>query len=119
MSNTGRTTHTPGPWQTYGTLIYAPGDHAAVICEVSEPRATGMVSHTRVRLGSNDEDEAFANAHLISAAPELLESVTDLLRLHIRDCQLLENCDTCIVTQTAKAAIAKAQGKLPRDRPKR
>jgi hypothetical protein len=111
MSNTGRTTHTPGPWQTYGTLIYAPG--------VSEPRATGMVSHTRVRLGSNDEDEAFANAHLISAAPELLESVTDLLRLHIRDCQLLENCDTCIVTQTAKAAIAKAQGKLPRDRPKR
>jgi hypothetical protein len=71
--------YTPGPWECFGAHIYSPGEKGANICSISEPRATRYVGYTELKTSSDDLEEAFANARLISAAPELLEAVRDLI----------------------------------------
>ena len=64
--------HTPSPWES---VCDADGDHAIwandVLIAVTDgwPDATARVHSEKVR--THDEDEA--NAHLIAAAPEMLE----------------------------------------------
>ncbi len=70
---------TPGPWTHSGRMVYAPGENGGNVCEVSEPRGSDYVEHVPVELGSKDREEAYANARLIAAAPDLLESARVLL----------------------------------------
>lgn len=72
------TEYTPGPWEYSGAYIYASGENAANICAISAPRASTFVEYTRLAVGSKDIDEAYANARLIAAAPDLLEALQEL-----------------------------------------
>lgn len=64
--------HTPEPWEQQGRVIVHFGKRGAMICELSEPRASNVAKHATLRLGSPDAEEAYANGRLIAAAPELL-----------------------------------------------
>jgi hypothetical protein len=59
-------THTPGPWQLWhddeGAFVLRSPDDEKVICKRD--------------LGLPDRDEGIANAHLIAAAPTLLDALT-------------------------------------------
>ncbi len=77
--------HTPGPWKTKFT-------------DTSEG---GMSIHLTMPNGTvSMENERLANAALISAAPELLEAL----------CQLLK-CSDNQSQEWARDAIAKAEGR--------
>ncbi len=73
---------TPGPWTHSGRKVYAPGENGGNVCEVSEPRGSDYVEHVPVELGSKDREEAYANARLIAASPELLEACKYALTFH-------------------------------------
>lgn len=81
--------HTPGPW--------------AINCDLGIYAATGTQwAIASVGFGwphQPDRREAEANAHLIAAAPELLEALEYLVGLGGGDC-----------LDMARAAIAKARG---------
>lgn len=103
--------HTPGPWRVAappdkvctdyrdegGSMLdsnWARGGHAKTIvtCEHRSWMALG---------------EEFANAHLIAAAPDLLDAAKNLVR------HLSENFrdDASVWVREANAAIAKAEGR--------
>lgn len=84
-------THTPAPWQ----LTF--GEYDAAI-------------HNDVTIASiNDDALAWeANAHLIAAAPRLLESLKDLE--NILSCKPYDR-DEQKLLEIARATIAKAEGK--------
>lgn len=85
--------HTPGPWHSTGR--YVGSGHAKMnICECSDN--SGCWSNA---------PEAVANARLIAAAPDLLESVKALL-----GCMSLAGWDGDPIAVKARAAIAKATG---------
>ena len=99
--------HTPGPWRWFA------GDHV----ETSRPHIKHFVGANgqgfALTVGLHIEEDA-ANAHLIAAAPELLEA---LKAIPCADCERgirdsismkLNDCRTC---QPARAAIAKAEGR--------
>lgn len=85
--------HTPGPWGLDTTLIYAKSDQ----------RSDGMIEYDSVgyiaEMGNKTDPEWEANAHLITAAPDLLEALEAILRLHNE-----------ITIAKAEIAIAKAKG---------
>lgn len=108
------TTHTPGPWEIAGAShVYAPGPNGANICSISEPRASTIVGYTEPALGSTDSEEAYANAHLISAAPDMLAALkraiaradANLPKFSHREPECQADYDACV------AAIAKAEGR--------
>lgn len=94
--------HTPGPWETLGTLVWAPKAHANVAA-VSALREGNFVAYTRPEIGDPNSEEIHANARLIAAAPELLEAcqriAADGYGTALGDLEFL------------KAAIAKAEGR--------
>lgn len=64
--------HTPGPWR-----IWKVSDSAWEICEPDNPRRH---SHfCRVSVGNMWGAEGEANAHLIAAAPDLLEALQAII----------------------------------------
>ena len=87
-----KTQHTPGPWAIY---VNAPSD--VVIRKMSKD-GYELCAIARVSSG-------YANAHLIAAAPELLEALDAALKL----IELVMPIDGD-VTRKARAAIAKAKG---------
>lgn len=110
-------THTPGPWSLSGTTIDAPSESSIAI-------AYGFDVNGRIK----DTPETFANARLISAAPELLEALqtanAELAALvpHPDDVQRgdwpeeLNGADReCLHTafRVIRAAIAKATAQPP------
>ena len=91
--------HTPGPW-----LIEAQNCHfgdIATVHNTDEKWVTIYAPHW-METGM-DEKEQSANARLIAAAPELLESLVDLVCLYPLD-------STDAIITSARAAIAKATG---------
>lgn len=92
--------HTPGPWKVFGKSSH--GCHVEALADVAW---CGTNSYHHINGDSQviDANEAYANACLIAAAPELLEA----LRV------LLEAVEGKRVTQgdcnQARAAIAKAE----------
>ena len=84
--------HTPGPWAIY---VNAPSD--VVIRKMSKD-GYELCAIARVSSG-------YANAHLIAAAPELLEALDATLKL----IELVWPTDSD-VTRKARSAIAKATG---------
>ena len=94
---TDKTGHTPGPW-------------VADLGETYSIRAKdGRVAHCQhVHLtGRRDTKTVAANARLISAAPELLEALVNLLAVHEDDGGTRYH-----VHVAARAAIAKAEGRV-------
>lgn len=90
--------HTPGPWEYREIAPYDDG--------------LGYVSadgNDIIHAGVSDlpAGENRANAHLIAAAPELLEAVHNLMDI-LRDYDAIDNLDVRI--REARAAIAKAEG---------
>ena len=96
-------THTPGPWRTFGRLVWGPDalpghDSDAVECRelVAE-----VASHT--------------NARLIAAAPDLLKALTFTLSMaigHAADARGISpaECEDFGWAKDARAVIAKAKG---------
>ena len=86
------TKHTRGPWHaspTYPCAIYDEGEVLVGLCE-----------------GRDGVAKRYANARLIAAAPDLLESVSELLH-----CMALANWEADPIAEKARAAMAKALGK--------
>jgi hypothetical protein len=102
--------HTPGPWKVErGTepsdfIVMEPTGHT--ICEPNEPL---YADHEQLdsRLRHITFDEALANAHLIAAAPELLEALTAMLDAY--DIGQRASNDSAI--GKARRAIRKATGR--------
>ena len=90
--------HTPGPWRL--VKVESDSGHIVHLCPVGSDKPYSLlttVEHNDVIFAAVYED---ADARLIAAAPDLLESLQDL-------------CDTlgeCGMTEKARAAIAKATG---------
>jgi hypothetical protein len=114
--------HTPSPWtaggwSSNGTPIIAKdplkphGRTVAIVpCEFRDASSIG--------LGSSNEQADYevgttkANAQLISAAPDLLESCEDLVDALRHHDYSHEGCDLCAFVSQAKFSIAKAKGLL-------
>ena len=109
--------HTPGPWETFADLVWAPNAKAN-IAAASELRDTSHVSYTRPEIGSPNNAEIRANARLIAAAPELLEACE---QLHDALADILQ-CDSLYLRELrgpallaiarARIAITKSEGTL-------
>ncbi len=88
--------YTSGPWRL----------HANAFCHVVSDRARGIAQCGGYSDSHNYEKvlaENNANAHLIAAAPELLEALERL-------CEEVNQLDLCEAPQYAISAIAKAYG---------
>jgi hypothetical protein len=92
--------HTPGPWKQNGPEIYAP-----------EAYRHGSQFYDIAHSVNYMDDEGTANAHLIAAAPELLEACKTAAEL-IERLPELPNHEGwgCRILAQCKAAIAKATG---------
>ncbi len=91
--------HTPGPWK-----IDTVGSHIWILSETSDYLATVITSDEEGRCRPQD---ATANAHLIAAAPDLLQACYAALELRCPDGDGHE-CGTFAVINDA---IDKAEGK--------
>jgi len=88
------TKHTPGPWRLNGTLITAQDDMAVKVASV-HGGAIGAVPAL----------EQEANARLIAAAPELLETAST-----IADMLVADGGEATTRLRALRVAIAKATG---------
>lgn len=91
--------HTPGPWAHHNTptpFIYVNAG-GLPICQIYTSTAHGQ-----------SMGEQFANAHLIAAAPELLEALQKMLP-ELRGLSIVSDTAAEMLRE-AEAAIAKATG---------
>ncbi|QRF55335.1 hypothetical protein [Variovorax paradoxus] len=97
--------HTPGPWEANGPFV----NSAAVI---------GIADCSRAAVAENwagtdyaTDEIAEANARLIAAAPELLNSLILMVRTHDEPAEtLLQETKEMLWLEQARAVIAKATG---------
>lgn len=103
--------HTPGPW---GAAARQGDDWESVVYVPGTPNEICQCFHTSMSLGGKENCEA--NAHLIAAAPELLEA---LKAINAQACSWHEvhhdnpttQCDSiCALIPQMNAAIRKAEG---------
>lgn len=89
------------PSSTQGPWSIAPRDTNRRVVD-----ASGHSVAVASPLGNDRKDEAFANARLIAAAPDMLAALRAMVALlpHTDD------ADVEAVVQAARAAIAKAEG---------
>ena len=87
--------HTPGPWRYVG--------HFGTHCLDSNGRCIADAPHPN----GMSEEEGFANARLIAAAPELLEALE-----YLAGFEKNADWDGYKAVTMAKSAIAKARGAL-------
>lgn len=94
--------HTPGPWKAadLGDSIWIEGPNFKdnVICDMVGREERGVLT-----------SEDVANAHLIAAAPELLEALEELLKLYTETDFDVCGLDLPFVDK-ANALIAKTKG---------
>jgi hypothetical protein len=99
------TEYTPGPWQQSGDVIWS--QEHGVVCQLSTVHPPGcLIEHRRLECGSDDWNEAMANANLITAAPNLLAACEALVEWDEKATS--RSIET--VTDMARAAIAKVRG---------
>ena len=120
--------HTRGPWTVEWEYRHPADIWTTSIHAATGPRTADLVAvmprefKTQPDRNSPTQARQRANAHLIAAAPELLEALQNLLRYadrysdemakHGRGAeQLGELADSVSVSGMARAAIAKATGK--------
>lgn len=92
--------HTPGPWHIDGHEVHA-GDGCEFVTTFDPSTAVGT-----------------ANARLIAAAPELLDTLKEALRVmetagwqHPFNLHYHDDCDLSCAVVRARAVIAKAEGR--------
>ena len=98
--------HTPGPWtRKFGANIY----------KGSGPFDTQQLLFSAMPTNGTKEEleEAFANARLVAAAPDLLEALTELLSAS--EWAMADNAGQCTIPMAnarnkARAARSKAVG---------
>ncbi len=102
-TGTKKTAHTPGPWKAGRAVL------RGMIAEISATRgeATYTIAHVDCVDGG---DKDAANAHLIAAAPDLLEACADFLEAFDLDDLANFTGEQCDAILSARAAIAKARG---------
>ena len=109
---TTQATHTKGPWHT------GQGNgEGSIFCESGRTRlesgGTTLYPVCAIARGW-DEGEDEANAHLIAAAPDLLEALRGLLRqagASVPNINVKKHFSLMVQMEEAKRAIAKAEGK--------
>lgn len=115
--------HTPGSWH-FGCVGH-PDKIQVVVCANPDREApTGLICEVNKYIsfnpGTRRSTEAEANAHLIAAAPGLLDVIKAALTGHCSgncpDCNSdhpedSSDCDLCAWIVKAEAAIAKAEGR--------
>ena len=65
--------HTPGPWEVKGSISTRDG----IWVDMPEGRRAFAYA-SNVDLDPDSEETAYANAHLIAAAPDLLEALENI-----------------------------------------
>ncbi len=102
--------HTPGPWkhEIWDYPSATPPRKELEIVTDNDLLATIAWDEGRDNPYTIKHDEAFANARLIAAAPELLEALELLMSARDDDGAI---CPSGIVVAQVKSAIAKARGK--------
>jgi len=107
MNKDTHTTHTPGPWKLITQVLSAPpepdcyivvdaAEHYATICKIKSPCSALA-------------PQAAANARLITAAPELLDSLK-LVLADLEHYAATHGPGPDVRLAAARAAIAKAEG---------
>jgi len=93
--------HTPGPWHinTLEVVPFSIHAHRGVVAEVSR----GTMNEVKA-------DEIEANARLISAAPDLLAALQQIVKLAHRGDNDNRPIDSGAICHTAWDALAKARG---------
>lgn len=105
--------HTPGPWSvsTYGSFATevrsSTGRRIAATWVQSPPRSRKSALNQALL---NE-----ANAHLISAAPDLLEALKALKSASLHDDNIIRASGFRAACERAEAAIAKAEGRAIND----
>ena len=90
--------YTQGPWTMLKAATQVDGAYDFAICRADSQ----IIAEAFGRSSDKDYHDAEANARLIAAAPELLEALKAIASEH-RECS---------ATDAARAAIAKAEGRL-------
>ena len=117
MSNTKQTKHTPGPWRSLGpTIVNGPigivKDTYIGTIECTFDVATAHRASKGTAFGGLDESEA--NAHLIAAAPDLLDVVQLIIKEWEKPTEGVQVGELIArlsqYSVEARAAIAKATG---------
>ncbi len=104
---TDQISHTPGPWTVdvrTGLDVMGPDgkDVAVSLC-----REMDQLQFDMTTIGPERRQQAFDNALLIAAAPELLQSVREILGWYIEGGHAVPR----IYIDRANAALAKAEGR--------
>ena len=102
------TKHTPGPWeavsQGMGYGIQGDGrNHCVAFTN------TASCSKAALRANVTKDEEEFANARLIAAAPELLEALYNMVISAVPGMNWTDESGQLMI-RNARAAIAKARG---------
>lgn len=97
--------HAPGPWHV---IEYANGRAFGVGVQV-QTKGNMLVTHNICRLSDMATPQAEANAHLIAAAPQMLEALQMACDrfANMAICEE-EDCEDCFI----KAAIRAAKGEV-------
>ncbi len=94
--------HTPGPWLLEQTTVYALNNERVPVNRFTASLDRGWSDNSSRIL----QQEVEANAHLIAAAPDLLEALSEIIN----------DGGKFVMTQEthrkARAAIAKARGEV-------
>lgn len=90
--------HTPGPWEIEEHYHFS-------YRWVSGPKHSQLAQVVWCMEGDDRSPECEANAHLIAAAPELLEALENLLKVHEGEGGTQHHAG-----DMARAVIAKAKG---------
>lgn len=111
-----QTQHTPGPWYVFHSAYRGrfddDGPGAFSIGDAPTARSANILC-SRYEWPERAE-EMKANAHLMAAAPDLLEALQNIAEYWNQDQNEAAMADACWhAIHTARAAIAKATGERP------
>lgn len=99
------TEYTPGPW----AIIRDGAKLPLIVTELTEQY--GIIAQVRKDSLENGYDEANANAHLIAAAPDMLEALKGLLANAPVPKRIKDDFSYILYREAASKAIAKAEGR--------
>jgi hypothetical protein len=102
--------HTPGPWHLDETFVDGKwGNPSRWVCEIVGPDNSRIVADIpEYRTYEEDAAELEANARLIAAAPELLQTLQMVESVYRKNC--VNEGEPSSVLDALQSAIAKATG---------